>query len=577
MNKQVIITILLVASLFAVVPASVSADRWVSPGDDIQDAVDDAIANGGTVYFAPGDYNNVNIRINAPSESFALRGSGPSTTTLDGGAAGSVIVIKNTGSSIVTVEGFTITNGSGETISDSSYGGGMCIHYANAYIADCTFSRNTADYGGGMYNAGFSPTVSNCTFTGNDAEYFGAGMYNDNSSPTVTNCTFSRNTADYGGGMDNDYSSPTVTNCTFTCNDAEYGGGIDFWMSPDSEITNCTFSRNTADYGGAMYNYDFSTAVTDCTIFDNTSEDCGNADAKRYRGAVSQMAENREITDNGIPNEEGILSSDLSMSITNCTFTDNHAEDYGGGMYNAGSSPTVSNCTFTFNDAEDYGGGMDNDYSSPTVTNCTFTGNTADYGGAMYNEDSSTAVTNCIMWEDAASEGAEIYSDTSESEVRYSDIQGGYPGLGNIDADPCFAGAASKDLRLRNNSPCIDSGTDTSGAEYGFVTDDIEGTPRPQFDAYDMGAYEYDLMPWSPALLQPLVATSLGQANSLWSMIGPDIAGCENECILDMAAQVQECMLLATTLANPVAACGALSQAIAIMEDVIEMLTSDTP
>ncbi|MCD6406118.1 MAG: right-handed parallel beta-helix repeat-containing protein, partial [Planctomycetes bacterium] len=52
--------------------------------------------------------------------------------------------------------------------------------------------------------------------------------------------------------------------------------------------------------------------------------------------------------------------------------------------------------------------------------------------------------------------------------------------------DDVFTDAAGDDYTLRYNSPAIDQ-----GVALGEVTDDIEGTPRPQGDDYDIGAYEY--------------------------------------------------------------------------------------
>ena len=68
--------------------------------------------------------------------------------------------------------------------------------------------------------------------------------------------------------------------------------------------------------------------------------------------------------------------------------------------------------------------------------------------------------------------------------MSYSDIEGGWTGTGNLDADPLFVDAANGDYRLGVGSPCIDKGTSASAP-----ASDIEGTPRDR--APDMGAYEW--------------------------------------------------------------------------------------
>ena len=49
----------------------------------------------------------------------------------------------------------------------------------------------------------------------------------------------------------------------------------------------------------------------------------------------------------------------------------------------------------SFEPENEYGGGMYNASSSPTIANCTFSGNYGVFGGGMYNTDSSPALTNC--------------------------------------------------------------------------------------------------------------------------------------------------------------------------------------
>ena len=93
---------------------------------------------------------------------------------------------------------------------------------------------------------------------------------------------------------------------------------------------------------------------------------------------------------------------------------------------------------------------------------------------------------NNILWGNTATaSGNEIYLDTSATiTLTYSDVQGGWEGTGNINADPLFVGGGN--YHLQEGSTCIDSGISD-----GAPAKDREGTLRPQGAGYDMGAYEY--------------------------------------------------------------------------------------
>jgi titin len=95
--------------------------------------------------------------------------------------------------------------------------------------------------------------------------------------------------------------------------------------------------------------------------------------------------------------------------------------------------------------------------------------------------DGTWTVTNSVVWGNTTP-GDMLGLGTFS--VSYSDIEGGWMGTGNIDADPEFADPASGDYHLGVGSPCIDKGTSA-----GAPTADIEGTPRDT--APDMGAYEW--------------------------------------------------------------------------------------
>ncbi len=259
---------------------------------------------------------------------------------------------------------------------------GFSITGGNA-VSSCPLYES----GGGMYCTG-SPIVINCRFNYNVAASGGGAMCNLGGNPTVGNCWFTGNTAYRGGGMYNEDSRATLTQCTFSGNLVWLDGGGVCNKSSSPTLANCTFSGNTADcYGGGMSNGDNSRPI-----------------------------------------------------LNNCTLNKNRAA-FGGGMYNANSSPTLTNCTLNGNSAEfrpnplnilpGYGGGMCNSNSSPVLTNCTVSGNRAVMacGGIAGN----TTLTNCILWANKPEQiclGAAV--------LTYSNAEGGWPGEGNIDADPCF-------------------------------------------------------------------------------------------------------------------------------------------
>jgi hypothetical protein len=263
-----------------------------------------------------------------------------------------------------------------------------------------------------------------------------------------------------GGGMYISGGSPDITHCTFSANSALSGGGLADEYGSDPVLDHCTFLRNHADtIGGGLSN------------------------------------------DNYGPES----SADLIDSL----FLGNSAASSGGAIGGIGAV-TLTNCILIGNVGA-IGGAI---WGVPgKLTNCTFTGNISrnNPGGALNGCDG--AVTNCMLWNDrGAGAESEIYNSNLDSPpaVMNSDIQGGYAGTGNIDADPLFYrdpspgadgtwGTADDDygdLRLLPNSPCIDAGSNS--AVPAGVTTDLAGNPRI-FDfpgvndpgaIVDMGAYE---------------------------------------------------------------------------------------
>ena len=386
-------------------------------------------------------------------------------------------VIVGTGTdSTAVLEGFTITGGNanipgddGEWVS-TEYGGGLYNGPGDCTVRDCVFVANSAQGGGGVYNRdGSRPVFVNCSFRRNVY----SGMYNDTqSSPVLEGCVFEEHIR--SGVANYNQSNPTLTNCQFLRNGSEYefGGGICNGGGSSPVVNGCLFEDNfSGQRGGALYCADKSDAVVSDSVF------------LRNRGTWYG----------------GAVFSELSEPIfQRCVFEDN--ESNSGGAISVGnwswyagavSDVTIENCLFVANHVGQQGpvAGRGGAISAEiwqqnrlTVTNCTFAGNAAPTARAifcdsfMHNSASEVTMSNCILW-DGGNEVASL--DKTAIGIRYSDIQGGFAGEGNLAVDPLFSDATNGDYHLKSQagrwdpaakqwawdsvtSPCIDAGDPAS-------------------------------------------------------------------------------------------------------------------
>lgn len=368
---------------------------------------------GGGYYQSVGSLNATQLKVtqNTVTTSSNLMGAG----LVLWGTSGSISDSEFTGNA-ATADGYAL--GGGLYLRGSRWGGESDLQFN---IADTTFSGNSLisksndAQGGGLYVKGDEGNSNNGT---ND----GSGDKNGKVNVNLTDVTFDSNTvngatASQGGalyvlGVDTSGTSApanaavTVTNSTFTGNKAEgangwggaiynagtltvnggeftgneagkYGGAIagDVEGQGSLNITNATFTGNTSGAGGAIALW--SDGIKDAADHAITARFEGNT-AERKGGAIVFLANhsgdktvNASISGEFLNNSAGesggaIHSERATLTITDATFTGNHATQQGGAIYNA------ANSSITFKG------------------NSTFTDNTAAEGNDIYNAGSIT-------------------------------------------------------------------------------------------------------------------------------------------------------------------------------------------
>lgn len=202
-------------------------------------------------------------------------------------------------------------------------------------------------------------------------------------------------------------------------------GGVFFLHQSKAIVEHCMFQHNWANRGAAMYSLWGHVQFRHNVCWDNHVSLCG--------GAIN-------------------LGNDANSVVERCLFYDNSsAGNPGGAIYFSDDHSQVVNCTVVNN-------------GSPAVLSIS---------------GSTSSFVNCIFW---GNQMGDVYS------IAYSDIQGGYPGIGNINADPLFVDPAGNDFHLLPTSPCIDAG-------------DPASPPDPDGTIADIGTYYFDQAGWVPGTL----------------------------------------------------------------------------
>lgn len=146
----------------------------------IQEAINSS-TNGDTVLVHPGTYyENVDMNNKDITLCSLEATTGDSTyiesTIIDGNQSGSCIKIMS--GEDVTIQGFSLTNGTGTYFNYETQGGGLiAVDFAVLNLVSCNIYGNYAPYGGGIFIRFADSFLSNVNVYDNRALYLSGGLY----------------------------------------------------------------------------------------------------------------------------------------------------------------------------------------------------------------------------------------------------------------------------------------------------------------------------------------------------------------------------------------------------------------
>ncbi|MBC8217631.1 MAG: right-handed parallel beta-helix repeat-containing protein [Planctomycetes bacterium] len=427
------------------------------PGDfpTIQQAID-AAGDGDVIEVAPGTYQGPENRdIVFRGKAITLRSAaGPESTIIDCEAS----------------------NGSGGSGSAGKQHRGFYFHQAET--ADSVL-RGFTIINGRIRGCEIPP--DDMRWNLNPAHPIGGGIYCEYGSPTIVDCVVRNCATEVGGGIGCVGGQPIIVDCLIEdctaggCGPAESGGrggGIGLIRQTDAKINNCIIRNNTLYHNGSgagIYARRAAAVVTNCEISSNGPR-----------------------VEDGFMIGGGVYASDpqTKLILRNCIFSNNSA--VAGAAVYARLGPDIPGCPEE-----------DCPRCRVRLTNCTVAHNRLISGpwarptpdGAIQSDGADIKIKNSIVW---YNNDLQIWLvDPPANPVVYSDVQGGYPGIGNIDPPPLFAPTGIPDYHLQSvygryypptgdwvidsaHSPCIDTGD---------PADPVANEPLPNGKRINMGAY----------------------------------------------------------------------------------------
>jgi hypothetical protein len=266
-------------------------------------------------------------------------------------------------------------------------------------------------------------SISNCTFRGNLSE----AIRNQRGELTITDSTFEGN---WKHAIRHDGDNMTLTRCLFGGNVGLWGVGIlSHAHSGELTLRDCIFVDNVA-MGHA--------AALDCHADKLTLYNC------EFRGNVGPRTACVDAWVHG------------DFIAEECTFIGN----MGNAIKQSVGRMILSNCVLAGN----RGQAVESHGRYVTIRNCTISDNVTDAEGSALDVWHQLRVTNSIFRGNSV---PAIKTLRQEAVVSYCNIEGGWPGEGNVDVDPGFVGSGYWDL---NGTPDDPNGDFWVGGDYHLLS-----------------------------------------------------------------------------------------------------------
>ncbi|MCP4583699.1 MAG: T9SS type A sorting domain-containing protein [candidate division Zixibacteria bacterium] len=367
-------------------------------------------------------------------------------------------------------------------------GGAIACRNSDVVVAGNLISSNLAGTnfsgsGGGIHMHQSNANINHNIIVDNRAHGNGGGIYFSESNGLISYNEIYQDSGYLGGGIHlEDYSNPTVTENNIYSNIATEGGAIHLYYECDPIISDNYIHDNIVRLHAAGIS---------CWWYCNPEI------------ASNMISANRCLSLN-YPGRGGAIHLFCCNPVIESNVIIHNEAAYGGGIVcDNNSNPTICGNVLAYNSATDMGGCYHVDLAShPYSVNNIIHGNSAGLsgGGAYCYYYSGLIARNDIFWDNSAPSAPELgYSYSSEIIVTFSDINGGWPGEGNIDIDPLFRDPDNGDFRLMAiecgdpyDSPCIDMG-------YPGILDTILncdwglGSERSDMGAYSGGELAVDI------------------------------------------------------------------------------------